>query len=192
MSLCVQVETAYQCARTLRDTIHPFLLRRLKADFKGVIGLPKKTEQVWWTASSMQLPSFASIIPMQAFSIIMDWAFCLLACFTVNILWLPVSCLHWYSAYMLFICCIWCLEKNHKDNLLVTVAQVPLLTCRYADRVFAFVTCSMTGVIWNPHWLYGLLPSRSFSASWQSIRKRFMWSTFPPKSAGTYCSGKPV
>ena len=40
----MQVETAYQCACILRDTINPYLLRRLKTDVK--IHLPNKNEQV--------------------------------------------------------------------------------------------------------------------------------------------------
>lgn len=39
-----QVQTAYRCACVLRDTINPYLLRRLKADVK--IQLPNKNEQV--------------------------------------------------------------------------------------------------------------------------------------------------
>ena len=42
--LQVQVETAYRCACVLRDTINPYLLRRLKADVK--LQLPNKNEQV--------------------------------------------------------------------------------------------------------------------------------------------------
>ncbi|XP_021344672.1 DNA excision repair protein ERCC-6-like, partial [Mizuhopecten yessoensis] len=40
----VQVMTAYKCACVLRDTINPYLLRRMKADVK--IDLPNKNEQV--------------------------------------------------------------------------------------------------------------------------------------------------
>ena len=40
----VQVQTAYRCASVLRDTINPYLLRRMKADVK--IQLPNKNEQV--------------------------------------------------------------------------------------------------------------------------------------------------
>lgn len=39
-----QVQTAYKCACVLRDTINPYLLRRMKADVK--IDLPSKNEQV--------------------------------------------------------------------------------------------------------------------------------------------------
>ncbi|XP_046366645.2 DNA excision repair protein ERCC-6-like [Haliotis rufescens] len=42
----VQVETAYKCATVLRDTINPFLLRRMKADVKVGLNLPQKNEQV--------------------------------------------------------------------------------------------------------------------------------------------------
>ena len=44
--LFLQVQTAYRCACVLRDTINPYLLRRLKADVK--IQLPSKNEQVRW------------------------------------------------------------------------------------------------------------------------------------------------
>ncbi|XP_076449836.1 DNA excision repair protein ERCC-6-like [Babylonia areolata] len=42
----VQVETAYKCACVLRDTINPYLLRRMKADVKATLDLPSKSEQV--------------------------------------------------------------------------------------------------------------------------------------------------
>ncbi|KAJ8318779.1 LOW QUALITY PROTEIN: hypothetical protein KUTeg_003870 [Tegillarca granosa] len=40
----IQVTTAYKCACVLRDTINPYLLRRMKADVN--INLPSKNEQV--------------------------------------------------------------------------------------------------------------------------------------------------
>lgn len=42
----IQVQTAYKCATMLRDTIKPYLLRRMKADVKNTIQLPDKNEQV--------------------------------------------------------------------------------------------------------------------------------------------------
>lgn len=42
----VQVATAYKCATVLRDTISPYLLRRMKEDVKSHINLPEKNEQV--------------------------------------------------------------------------------------------------------------------------------------------------
>uniref|UniRef100_A0A4W3GV94 DNA excision repair protein ERCC-6 n=1 Tax=Callorhinchus milii TaxID=7868 RepID=A0A4W3GV94_CALMI len=42
----VQVQTAYKCACVLRDTINPYLLRRMKADVKMNLALPDKSEQV--------------------------------------------------------------------------------------------------------------------------------------------------
>ena len=42
----VQVATAYKCATVLRDTINPYLLRRMKSDVKNHINLPEKNEQV--------------------------------------------------------------------------------------------------------------------------------------------------
>ena len=40
------METAYKCACVLRDTINPYLLRRMKADVKNNLNLPSKNEQV--------------------------------------------------------------------------------------------------------------------------------------------------
>ena len=42
----VQVATAFRCATILRDTISPYLLRRMKEDVKKHINLPEKNEQV--------------------------------------------------------------------------------------------------------------------------------------------------
>ncbi|XP_066549213.1 DNA excision repair protein ERCC-6 [Amia ocellicauda] len=42
----VQVQTAYKCACVLRDSINPYLLRRMKADVKTSLSLPDKNEQV--------------------------------------------------------------------------------------------------------------------------------------------------
>ncbi|XP_061646190.1 DNA excision repair protein ERCC-6 isoform X1 [Phyllopteryx taeniolatus] len=42
----VQVQTAFKCACVLRDTINPYLLRRMKADIKANLSLPDKNEQV--------------------------------------------------------------------------------------------------------------------------------------------------
>ncbi|PIK45448.1 putative DNA excision repair protein ERCC-6 [Apostichopus japonicus] len=42
----VQVQTAYKCACVLRDTINPYLLRRMKVDVQQNIQLPSKNEQV--------------------------------------------------------------------------------------------------------------------------------------------------
>nr|KAF6455896.1 ERCC excision repair 6, chromatin remodeling factor [Rousettus aegyptiacus] len=42
----VQVKTAYKCACVLRDTINPYLLRRMKSDVKMTLSLPDKNEQV--------------------------------------------------------------------------------------------------------------------------------------------------
>lgn len=42
----VQVATAYKCATVLKDTISPYLLRRMKDDVKSHINLPAKNEQV--------------------------------------------------------------------------------------------------------------------------------------------------
>ncbi|XP_077553799.1 DNA excision repair protein ERCC-6-like isoform X2 [Haemaphysalis longicornis] len=42
----VQVQTAYKCATVLRDTIKPYLLRRMKDDVRSHLRLPSKNEQV--------------------------------------------------------------------------------------------------------------------------------------------------
>lgn len=42
-----QVQTAFKCACVLRDTINPYLLRRMKADVKANLSLPDKNEQVF-------------------------------------------------------------------------------------------------------------------------------------------------
>ena len=42
----LQVQTAYKCASILRDTISPYLLRRMKKDVNKSIQLPSKNEQV--------------------------------------------------------------------------------------------------------------------------------------------------
>jgi DNA excision repair protein ERCC-6 len=42
-----QVATAYKCATVLRDTINPYLLRRMKSDVREHLNLPEKNEQVW-------------------------------------------------------------------------------------------------------------------------------------------------
>lgn len=44
--LLFQVQTAFKCASVLRDTINPYLLRRMKADVKDNLSLPDKNEQV--------------------------------------------------------------------------------------------------------------------------------------------------
>lgn len=42
----VQVATAFKCATVLKDSIKPYLLRRMKSDVKSHIQLPEKNEQV--------------------------------------------------------------------------------------------------------------------------------------------------
>lgn len=41
-----KVAVGYRCATILRDTIKPYLLRRMKSDVKTSINLPPKNEQV--------------------------------------------------------------------------------------------------------------------------------------------------
>lgn len=50
----VQVETAYKCACVLRDTINPYLLRRLKKDVNMSLDLPAKNEQVLFCRLSQE------------------------------------------------------------------------------------------------------------------------------------------
>ncbi|EEC08769.1 DNA excision repair protein ERCC-6, putative, partial [Ixodes scapularis] len=45
-SNATDVQTAYKCASVLRDTIKPYLLRRMKDDVQCNLQLPKKNEQV--------------------------------------------------------------------------------------------------------------------------------------------------
>uniref|UniRef100_A0A8C1C3V7 DNA excision repair protein ERCC-6 n=1 Tax=Cyprinus carpio carpio TaxID=630221 RepID=A0A8C1C3V7_CYPCA len=42
----LQIQTAYKCACVLRDTINPYLLRRMEADMKANLSLPDKNKQV--------------------------------------------------------------------------------------------------------------------------------------------------
>lgn len=42
----IQVQTAYKCACVLRDTISPYLLRRVKDDVKLSLNMPSKNEQI--------------------------------------------------------------------------------------------------------------------------------------------------
>jgi len=42
----VMVATAFKCATVLKDTITPYLLRRMKTDVNNHISLPPKNEQV--------------------------------------------------------------------------------------------------------------------------------------------------
>jgi DNA excision repair protein ERCC-6 len=50
----VQVQTAYKCACVLRDTIAPYLLRRVKSDVKMTLNLPGKNEQVLFCRMSKE------------------------------------------------------------------------------------------------------------------------------------------
>lgn len=54
----LKVKTAYKCACVLRDTINPYLLRRMKSDVKMSLSLPDKNEQVCKSRSylSVTLP----------------------------------------------------------------------------------------------------------------------------------------
>ncbi|XP_029142947.1 DNA excision repair protein ERCC-6-like, partial [Protobothrops mucrosquamatus] len=47
--------TAYKCACILRDTINPYLLRRMKADVQMTLSLPDKNEQSMLACSTMQI-----------------------------------------------------------------------------------------------------------------------------------------
>ncbi|KAF0300288.1 DNA excision repair protein ERCC-6 [Amphibalanus amphitrite] len=52
----VTVVTAYRCAKVLRDTIAPYLLRRMKADVQQTLQLPTKNEQARIVLSSDYRP----------------------------------------------------------------------------------------------------------------------------------------
>ena len=57
----VQVQTAYKCACVLRDTIAPYLLRRVKNDVKMTINLPTKNEQILFCRLSKEQKTEISI-----------------------------------------------------------------------------------------------------------------------------------
>ncbi|XP_063880762.1 DNA excision repair protein ERCC-6-like [Scylla paramamosain] len=48
----LEVQTAFKCASMLRDTINPFLLRRMKNDVRSHLSLPDKNEQVLFCSLS--------------------------------------------------------------------------------------------------------------------------------------------
>lgn len=54
--LLLKVKTAYKCACVLRDTINPYLLRRMKSDVKMSLSLPDKNEQVCKTRNYQNIP----------------------------------------------------------------------------------------------------------------------------------------
>lgn len=54
--LLLKVKTAYKCACVLRDTINPYLLRRMKSDVKMSLSLPDKNEQVCKSRSYQNIP----------------------------------------------------------------------------------------------------------------------------------------
>lgn len=55
--LLLKVKTAYKCACVLRDTINPYLLRRMKSDVKMSLSLPDKNEQVCKSISYQNIPN---------------------------------------------------------------------------------------------------------------------------------------
>lgn len=62
-----QVQTAFKCACVLRDTINPYLLRRMKADVKANLSLPDKNEQVFTTRLqhlTLFLPPIEQSLPL--------------------------------------------------------------------------------------------------------------------------------
>ncbi|KAK7076758.1 DNA excision repair protein ERCC-6 [Halocaridina rubra] len=48
----LEVQTAFKCASVLRDTINPYLLRRMKNDVRNHLSLPDKNEQVLFCSLS--------------------------------------------------------------------------------------------------------------------------------------------
>lgn len=59
----LKVKTAYKCACVLRDTINPYLLRRMKSDVKMSLSLPDKNEQVCKSRSCQNIPKVWSTCP---------------------------------------------------------------------------------------------------------------------------------
>ena len=52
-----EIQTSYECACVLRDTIKPYILRRLKEDVLSQLTLPQRSEQVLFcklTAAQLQ------------------------------------------------------------------------------------------------------------------------------------------
>lgn len=61
--LLFQVQTAFKCASVLRDTINPYLLRRMKADVKDNLSLPDKNEQVLVSPAVARPRSASNLTP---------------------------------------------------------------------------------------------------------------------------------
>lgn len=59
----LKVKTAYKCACVLRDTINPYLLRRMKSDVKMSLSLPDKNEQVCKSRSCQNIPKARCTCP---------------------------------------------------------------------------------------------------------------------------------
>ena len=59
----VQVQTAYACASALRDTIAPYLLRRVKENVN--IQLPEKNEQVTFSSPLCAISDACSSILLE-------------------------------------------------------------------------------------------------------------------------------
>lgn len=62
LCLLSKVKTAYKCACVLRDTINPYLLRRMKSDVKMSLSLPDKNEQVCKFSSYYNIPKI-QVVP---------------------------------------------------------------------------------------------------------------------------------
>ena len=69
----VQVQTAFKCACVLRDTISPYLLRRVKDDVKMSLNLPGKNEQVLFCRlSKEQKNEYVSYINSRECKLVME------------------------------------------------------------------------------------------------------------------------
>jgi len=55
-----QVATSFKFATILRDTINPYLLRRMKCDVREHLNLPEKNEQVMKEFQYSRFPSLVA------------------------------------------------------------------------------------------------------------------------------------
>ncbi len=69
----IQVQTAYKCASVLKDTIAPYLLRRVKNDVKLNTKLPDKNEQVLFCRlSGEQKEEYVNYLESREFKLMLE------------------------------------------------------------------------------------------------------------------------
>ena len=69
----IQVHTAFKCASVLKDTITPYLLRRVKNDVKLNTKLPDKNEQVLFCRLSReQQQEYAGYLESNEFKLMLE------------------------------------------------------------------------------------------------------------------------